>query len=65
MKEAEIWQVQEWNWDCPECGHANSFTKEPSDYKIMECGLCSEMFRQKVASQQVNSRAKVNPRPLR
>ena len=52
LKEAEIWQVQEWNWKCPECGHDNSFTMEPPDYKIMKCGLCGGMFKQKAASQQ-------------
>ncbi|KKL78118.1 hypothetical protein LCGC14_2028020 [marine sediment metagenome] len=55
MKEVEIWQVQEWNWECPECGHDNSFTMEPSDYKIMKCGLCDVMFKQKAASQQPDS----------
>ncbi len=54
MREAEVWQVQEWNWICPECGQDNSFTVNPSDYKIMKCGgwWCGKMFKQKVASQQ-------------
>lgn len=40
----EVYELERWGWDCPECGHFNEISEDPSYEEELYCFECEKTF---------------------
>lgn len=44
LEKVEVWSVDRWGFECPECGDWNEFDEDPSYQDEVYCEGCGKSF---------------------